>query len=353
MSSEKTEQPTEHRLRKAREEGQVAKSKDFTQTMLMGAILGYMIGNSDHIIRIFSEMMIFPSQLYGMDFRDAARIVINETLISGIKLLIPFIAIPIFIGIFAEMIQIGPLLAFKALIPKGDKLNPVSNLKQMFSMKNIIEFLKSIVKVVFLSTVIYFVIKNSLQPLLLIGQSGISAAGVAFSEMLKDLTVHAFIGFSILSFADIIWQRRQHTKQLMMSMDEIKQEYKQLEGDPHMKGHRKSVAKDIAMGEAVVKTRKSSVVVTNPTHLAIALYYQKDVTPLPIVMAKGENVMAFQIVEVAKQFGIPVLQNISLARDLMGTAKVDNYIPTSLIEPIAELLVLLKKMKNSVGEGWE
>ena len=353
MSSEKTEQPTEHKIREARKEGQVAKSKDFTQTLLMGALLGYMLADSEGIVRNFTEMMIFPSQIYGMDFRDAVRIAIDQSLITALKVLIPIIILVIFISIFAEMIQTGPLMAFKALEPKGDKLNPVANLKQMFSLKNIVEFLKSIFKVCFLGSIVYFVIRDSLQPLILIPDNGVGAAGIAIASMVKSLVIYSFIGFSAIALADLVWQRYQHRKQLMMSMDEIKQEYKQLEGDPHMKSHRKSVAKEIALGEMVLKTRKSSVVVTNPTHLAIALYYESGITPLPIVLAKGRDAIASQIIEVAHLYGIPILQNIQLARALMATANVDKYIPPDLIEPIAEVLVTIrrmaKKFENSEG----
>jgi type III secretion protein U len=147
-----------------------------------------------------------------------------------------------------------------------------------------------------------------------------------------------------MSLADLIWQRYQHRKQLMMSMDEIKQEYKQLEGDPHVKSHRKGLAKEIAMGEMVLKTRKASVVVTNPTHLAIAMYYEETVTPLPIVLAKGADALAFQMVSVAREYKIPVMQNIKLARALMETASIDQYIPSDLIEPIAEVLIALRRL---------
>ena len=167
MSSEKTEQPTEHKIRKAREDGQVAKSKDFTQTLLMGSLLGYMLADSEGIIKNLVEMMVLPSQLYGMEFRDALRILIDQSLIICVKILMPFILLVICVGIFGEIIQTGPLLAFKALIPKGDKLNPVSNLQQMFSTKNIVECVKSIIKVIFLSTIIYFVLRDSFQPLIL------------------------------------------------------------------------------------------------------------------------------------------------------------------------------------------
>lgn len=350
MSSEKTEQPTDHKLRQAREDGQVAKSKDFTQALLMGALLGYMLGNSEDVIRYLVEMMVFPSELYGLNFHTALPMLIDAMLISLLKLLLPFILIVISISIFGETIQTGLLLAFKVLIPKGDRLNPVSNLKQMFSMKNIMEFFKSILKVCFLSVLVFMVIRDSLYPLILIPATGLSAAGVAVSDMLKTMLIYSFIGFGALALADLVFQRYQHRKQLMMSMDEIKQEYKQLEGDPHVKSHRKGLAKEIAMGEMVMKTRKASVVVTNPTHLAIAMYFEESVTPLPIVLAKGADEVAFQMIGVAKSYGIPVMQNITLARALMKDAKIDSYIPSELIEPVAEVLIALRRLTQG---HWE
>jgi type III secretion protein U len=351
MSSEKTEQPTEHKLRKAREEGQVAKSKDFTQALLVGALFGYMLGNADGIVRSFAEIMRFPAQLYGMEFRDALRIEVDQLLLSAVILLAPFVLFGIVIAIFGEMIQTGVLLAFKALIPKGDRLNPVGNLKQMFSMKNMVEFIKSILKVCFLSVLIWMVLKDSLQTLLLLPASGLAASGVALAAMLKTLIIYSFIAFFAIALGDLVFQRYNHRKQLMMSMDEIKQEYKQLEGDPHVKSHRKGLAKEIAMGEMVLKTRKSSVVVTNPTHLAIALYYEPSVTPLPVVLAKGQDGLAFQMVDMAKQYGIPVMQNINLARALMSFAKIDQYIPSDLIEPVAEILVALRRLADNGSPG--
>ena len=344
MSGEKTEQPTEHKIRKAREDGQVAKSKDFTQALLMGGLFGYLLADAESLIKSFAELMVFPAQLYGLEFHDAIRILLDQVLLSAVKILLPFIIIVIVLAIFGEMIQTGALLAFKVLLPKGDKLNPVSNLKQMFSMKNIIEFVKSIFKVIFLSILISMVIRDSLYPLLLIPAYGLNAAGVAIISMLKKLIIFTFIGFFGMSLADLIWQRYQHRKQLMMSMDEIKQEYKQLEGDPHVKSHRKGLAKEIAMGEMVLKTRKASVVVTNPTHLAIAMYYEETVTPLPIVLAKGADALAFQMVSIAREYKIPVMQNIKLARALMETASIDQYIPSDLIEPIAEVLIALRRL---------
>ncbi len=351
MSGEKTEQPTEHKIRKSREEGQVAKSKDFTQALLVGALFGYFLGNSDDIFRRFIGIIAFPAQLYGIDFQDAARMEIDHFLRETAFLLAPFILIVIVVAIFGEMIQTGVLFAFKALVPKGDRINPAANLKNVFSMKNFVEFVKSILKVCFLSILISMVIRDSLNMLVLLPSKGLTSAGVAIADMLKTLVIYSFLAFAGIALADLVFQRYNHRKQLMMSMDEIKQEYKQLEGDPHMKGHRKQVAKEIAMGEISLKTRKSSVVVTNPTHLAVALYYEQDVTPLPVVMAKGRDRAAYQMVSVARQFGIPVMQNVWLARELSEMAQVDQYIPSDLIEPIAELLIALRRISHTSASG--
>ncbi len=351
MSSEKTEQPTEHKIRQAREEGQVAKSKDFTQALLVGALFGYMLGNAGSFIRDLIDIMQFPAQLYGLEFRDAVRIEIDQMLLMIVKVLGPFIILVILVGVFGEVMQTGVLLAFKALIPKGERLDPASNMKQMFSMKNFVEFIKSILKVVFLSILIALVIRDSLPALVLIPSKGLASAGVAVADMLRTLVIYSFIAFGAIALADLVFQRYQHRKQLMMSMDEIKQEYKQLEGDPHMKSHRKGMQKEIAMGEVVLKTRKSSVVVTNPTHLAVALYYEEQVTPLPVVLAKGKDQVAWQMVRIARECGIPVMQNIHLARELTASAKVDQYIPSSLIEPIAELLIALRKVAGESPRG--
>ncbi len=343
MSSEKTEQPTEHKIRKAREEGQVAKSKDFTQALLVAAMFGYMLSDAESIVQSLTEIMRFPVQLYGMEFRDALRIEVDQLLRSAVILLAPFLLFGIVIAIFAEMIQTGVLLAFKALIPKGERLNPVGNLKQMFSMKNFVEFIKSILKVSFLSVLIWMVLKDALPILLLLPAHGMAASGMALAAMLKTLVIYSFVVFFAIALADLVFQRYNHRKQLMMSMDEIKQEYKQLEGDPHMKGHRKSLAKEIAMGEMVMKTRKSNAVVTNPTHLAVALFYDEAVTPLPVVVAKGRDEVAHQMVSMARSCGIPVMQNVELARSLTELGKIDQYIPSELIEPIAEFLIALRR----------
>ncbi len=344
MSSEKTEQPTDHRLRQAREDGQVAKSKDFTQVLLLGALFGYTLAATDDIVRECTALMTAPARLHGVDFRTAVSIMTSQALSSTLTLFAPYVLIVIVGAILAETLQTGVLFSFKSLMPKGDRLNPVTNLKQMFSMRSLVEFIKSSLKVVLLTLIVTMVIRDALDTLVKVPATGIEAVGQVLYEVLKQLLIHTFVAYLAIALADFAWQRHSYIKGLMMSMDEIKQEHKQLEGDPHVKGHRRELAKEIAMGEGVKKTAKASVVVTNPTHLAIAIYYQEHETALPVVLAKGEGAIAAAMVRVARDEGIPVMQNIPLARALMGTAQIDQYIPSELIEPVAEVLRAIRRL---------
>nr|WP_314623060.1 type III secretion system export apparatus subunit SctU [uncultured Noviherbaspirillum sp.] len=351
MSSEKTEEPTPHKLREARKNGQVAKSKDFTQTLLVGALLGYTLMDAERLIAQMIKVIEFPASLGHENFASSLPAVLTAMATETAFILMPYILIVIVVGIFSETIQIGLLLSFKVLMPKGDRLNPITNLKQMFSMKNIVEFLKSIVKVVVLTAVVYYIIRSSLEDLVKIPPAGLEAAGVTLAAMLRKLIIFTFIAFSAIALLDLLYQRFEHRKSLRMSIEEIKQEYKQLEGNPEIKGHRKQMAKDIAMSESTNKTRKATVVVSNPTHLAISLFFDEAETPLPVVLNKGKGVIAHEIMRIARECGIPVMQNIPLAHRLMAEASVDHYIPSELVEPVAEVLIALRRLAQEREQG--
>lgn len=351
--SEKTEQPTDQKLRKAREDGNVAKSKDFTETVLIGGLFAYMLVAGGSLFRTMAEMILMPGQLHGMPFRDALALLVPSVLYKAAEVLLPFLGIVLALGIGAEALQTGMNVSFKALVPKGDKLDPVKNLQQMFSMKNLVEFLKSAFKLVVLSVVVFLIVRDSIDPLSKIPLAGLGAAGLALADMMYVLTVYTFLAFAFIALLDLAWQRYQYTKSLMMSMEEIKQEYKQMEGDPHVKGHRREFAKELVFGDEPEKTRDATVVVTNPTHLAVALYYVEGETPLPLVIAKGEGSTAEAMKRVAEEEGIPVLRDVPLARALMSQAQVNQYIPSELIEPVAQLLVALRRMTDMPGESQE
>lgn len=343
--SEKTEYPTSTKLRKAREDGQVAHSKDFTQTALILALFGYMLSDADGLIKAFSEMMVLPVNVLSMNFEDAVNVVATKLFRDAVRIMMPFLLIVIGLGLFIELLQTGMLFSFKAMMPSAKKLNVITNIKNVFAIKNLMEFLKSNIKIVFLSALLYIVLKDALPTLLTLPQAGLAGVGVAVGILLKVLISNVAVAYTVLALADFAWQRHQHVKGLMMSIDEVKQEYKEAEGDQHIKQQRKHLHQEMMQEGAVHSARKASVLVTNPTHLAIAIYYDKDTTSLPIVLGKGEGTLAARMVVAARESGVPVLQNIPLAHALMDTAQLDQYIPSELIEAVAQVLRLVRELE--------
>lgn len=342
--SEKTEQPTPQKLRKAREDGQAAKSKDFTQTVLILALFGYMLADAPEVVRRLGEMMVFPVGVIPLNFEDAVNTVMTQLMRDMLRLLLPYLLIVIGLGLFIELLQTGMMFSLKAMMPSGKKLNVATNLKNIFGMKNLMEFLKSTVKIVILAAIIYAVLREELGTLLTLPLAGLVGVGVAVGLLLKSMIVKISLGYVVIALADFIWQRKQHTKQLMMSKDEVKQEFKQSEGDPHIKHQRKHLHQEMLNEGAVQHSRQASVVVSNPTHVAVALKYREDETPLPLVLAKGQGALAERMMHAAREAGVPVMQNIPLAWALLETAEVGEYIPSELIEPVAQVLLVVRDL---------
>lgn len=349
--TEKTELPTPQRIRRAREEGQVAHSKDFTQTVLVLALFGWILGNAEAIVRDLAEMILVPAGAIGMEFHLAVKIVAMQLLRAGLRLLAPVLAIVIGLGLIVELLQTGMLISFKALVPSGKKLDVVGNVKNIFSAKNLFEFLKSNLKIVLLSVVVYSVVRVSLRTIVTLPSGGLTAVAVGTAVLLKTMMLWVGLGYALLSIADFLWQRHQYIRQLKMTKDEVKQEFKEQEGDPHIKHRRKELHRELLEHGELQNVKRSSVVVTNPTHLAVALAYEKQITPLPLVIAMGEGDKANRIREIAQQHGIPVLQDIPLARALFGTGQLNQYIPSDLIEPVAQVLRVVRELKEQEISG--
>lgn len=345
--SEKTEQPTAKKLREAREKGEVAKSKDFTQTALIVAFFAYTVANGKNITEQIGRMIVMPMDVMHEDFSQTLGMVMDQMVREGVALLVPFLMIGLGVGIFAEVIQTGFLLSFKAMMPSAKKLDIVANAANMFSKKNLVEFLKSSVKIAVLSVVVYKLILGSLPALMYVPAYDIANFGSIVGQLLKTMIIYTGLAYTVLSLADLAWQRFQYTKQLMMSKDEVKQEYKGMEGDPQIKSQRKALHQELLQNDSVQSAREASVLVTNPTHYAIAIRYDEDDTPLPLVTGKGEGTLAQAMIDAAIKAGVPVMQNIPLAHALFDEASVNQYIPGDLVEPVAAVLRLVQELRAS------
>lgn len=287
--SEKTEQPTPKKLRDARKKGQVAYSKDFTQTILLLVIFGYFIGNGGNIVEDMGILIQIPGKVYDLQFADAINVVMAEIGRIALSILAPILVIVIAVGLFADLMQVGVNFAFEAIKPSGKKLNVANNAKNLFSKKNLFEFTKNIIKVTFLSVLVFLVVRGSLNDLMRVPPNGIGGVTKAMGALVTQIMSYTAVAYIIVGAFDFVFQRRSHTKQLMMTKDEVKREHKESEGDPHIKGKRKQLHQEMIQSGMVEQTRKASALVTNPTHLAIALYYKPEETPLPLGPRQGRG----------------------------------------------------------------
>lgn len=359
MSSEKTEPPSHKKLQDARRKGDVAHSKDFTQTLLILSLLGYLVLRGRAIFETLTALVLFAARMAAgispatstvssaaplLPFNSAVAALGREAAGACVDVVAPFLLIVIGVGVFAETLQVGVLLAFEKLKPSGKKLNPVTNLKNVFSKKNLIEFVKSLLKIGFLSVLVWKVVAAALPELFALPRAGVDGVFTSVGMLMVTLLLNVAAAYVALGVADLAWQRYLHRQQLRMSKEDIKREYKEMEGDPHVRSMRRNLQKEMAMQGATAGARRASVLITNPTHYAVAIYYDKAETPLPIVLAKGEGALAQRMIDEAHASGVPVLRDIPLARALSARADVAQYIPEAFIEPVAEVLRLVREL---------
>lgn len=360
---DKTEKPTPKRLRDARMKGDVAKSKDFGTAIGMIAWLVLALGATGlvggRIAALMRETVIQAGQSGGeRQFLPALGALGSEAvwlmLIAGALTLVPAAVV----GLAGEFLQVGALITTEKLKPSLDKLNPMEGFKKMFSMDSLFELAKTLVKAALILTVgglvllgaqdRYAEILNaaSWRPL---GGMGPIVAAEAF-DMTRSLTIQLILGtlavFLVIGAADRAWMDHRYIKKMMMSRRDIKQEHKDNEGDPHVKGQRRQMHEEWANQNAVGAAGKANVLLTNPTHLAIALDYDPDSCPVPVIAAKGEGPLAAAMRRRAEEEGVPIVRNVPLARTIFATAGVNELVPPDHFDAIAEIILWARKARS-------
>jgi type III secretion protein U len=343
--SEKTEQPTPKRLREAREEGQVCKSQEVGATAVLLAVFGIFLGAGAFIWETLLVIFSAPLRAMHQPFGAALPIVANEVFFLSLQIVGIVLGTAICAGLAANLVQIGVFISVKAAMPKLDKLNPSQWFKKTFALKNVVELVKMVAKTLVMGIVVKIAIEDNLGLLLSIPHGGLEGIAPAAGSLFFSLISRVAPVFLVVAAIDYFFQHRQYIKGLMMSKDEVKREYKEMEGDPQIKGKRKQLHQEMAMSNTLSNVRKSQVVVTNPTHVAVALIYDEKKTPLPVIAGMGEGLLAQRIVEVAREEGIPIMRNVPLARALLQDGVENEYIPADLIRPVAEVLRWAQTLK--------
>jgi len=353
-TGEKTELPTPKKLRDARQKGQVCSSKDIVSTailIVLFALLGWM---GVALMDDATMLVAFVGGRLGGDPFAPTRQAMGLTAFVICKHSFIFVLVAAVIGIAANTAQIGFLFTLEPIIPKMEKLNPVEGAKKIFSMKNLFEFLKNVVKVCFLGYLLYKIIWASVPELLTMCYGTIDDVFPCLKLMLKRLAVYTAFGYIVFAVIDRLFQGRNFTKQMMMTKDEVKREYKEMEGSPEIKQAQRQFRDEILNGPDPVKAaKKSSVVITNPTHISVGIRFNSDEYPLPRICAMGTDKIAKIIRETALAEGIPIMEDKPLARALYAEGKLEDFIPDSLIEPVAEVLKWAKQLQDARKEEEE
>jgi flagellar biosynthesis protein FlhB len=349
VPGEKTEQPTSKRVREARKKGQVFKSQDITQAILFLTAAGIVVAGSGVFINGLRDLLrsYLNPQLIASSLEPAALLKLTGFAFERFLTLVAPMSIALAVVAGAVVfLQVQPLFSPEVIQPKLDKLNPLQGFQNIFfKSKTYIELLKNLVKFSVVLALAWFIIKGSLHDVVLASTLRVEDAGTLAGTLVQRLLVRTGGIFLLIGAGDFLLQKKLYMKGLMMSKEEIKQEYKQDEGDPHVKNMRKHLQEEMAMTGAVVKVPQADVVVVNPTHFAIALKYDETSMGAPQVVAKGREELAAKIRELAEKHHVPVLRNVPLARSLYAV-ELGQEVPEELFGAVAEVLNWVYQLKR-------
>ncbi|MES2663176.1 MAG: type III secretion system export apparatus subunit SctU [Pseudomonadota bacterium] len=351
-SSEKTEQPTQKKIRDAREKGQVSSSKELVSAaqMIGMYIIFFLIGG--YFVKQMMEMILLPAQYYGVSFHEALAGTFHGSMRYLIDASLPFVAGMVVLGILITYLQVGPLFSVDPVLPSMEKIDPIAGFKRIFSLKNFMEFVKSCIKVVAITIACLLVIRANIQDIIEMPVCGKECVLPFLAHLMLQLALYTSVVFILIAVADIFFQKYEHTKSLRMTKDEVKREYKDTEGNPEIKHQRKSIHREIIQGDELPKAvKKSSVIVSNPTHLVVGLIYDGKTIKVPRVILKGENLLAKRIKELARDFGIPIVENVPLARELHARVEWGDAIPRDMFPAVAELMKWVKQLEAAATEA--
>lgn len=345
---EKTEQATPKRREEARKKGQVAKSRELASVaVLFSGLLTlfwgstYFYNQSTNILRHYlsqaGSIEITSNNMHGLTMLAFSQF--SATLC-------PLFLVLIVIAVLANYLQVGPLLALEAIRPKFSKINPLEGIKRIFSAQALNEFMKSILKIAVVGWIAFYTVRGEMDNLLpLLDQSPSQIlcylSRVSFTIFWKTCLVMIF-----LAVLDFLFQKWEFEKNLRMTRQEVKEEYKQTEGDPQVKSRIKSIQREMARKRMMAAVPEADVVITNPTQLAVALKYKEGEMEAPVVVAKGSGLLADRIRAIAREHGIPVIENKPLAQSIFKLVEVGVCIPENLYQAVAGVLAYVYRLKG-------
>ena len=346
--AEKSEEATAKKKDDARKDGNVAKSMDFSSGIMLVASIAamylyvpYMLDNFEDLVEEFFKFNNFTVT------QDSATDIFLFLIEFTAKVTLPIFALLFVLAIAINAYQVGFMISTKAIEPKFDKLNFFANfMKTFFNKRKIVELIKSILKIFVLTAYAWYLVQEELTTIVRMTDADYRDQMVYLGHLVFDVSIRVAVLVLVIGIADYAYQKWQHNEDLKMTKQEVKEEYKQMEGDPIVKNRIRQAQREAARQRMIEEVPKSDVVITNPTHYAVAIRYDMEIDRAPKVVAKGQRLMALKIKEIAKQSGVKIVEDPPLARTLYNSCEVDEEIPENLYKALAQILMTLDKFRR-------
>lgn len=350
QAQEKTEKATPRKIQEARRLGQVAKSADLNSALILLFVAFFLLVTKEFYLDSLGRFLTgYFEQFLSAKTNQLDLLPIFQGLFFQVFLLfLPFLIIPVVIALGANLLQVGFLFAPGVLAPKVERLNPVSGLQRMFSLRGLVELTKTIFKIVVVGGITYLLIKNQLPSLIKIFHCSAAGSALIIVNYGTRILLYGALAYLILAVADYFYQRYEHQKSIRMTKQEMKEELRQTEGDPLVKAQIRRRQRSLALNKIRQEVPRATVVITNPVHLAVALLYKEQEMEAPKVTAKGAGELAGQIKKIAQENNVPIVEHKELARFLYYQVEVTEKIPVVIYQMVAEILAHVYRLKKKV-----
>jgi type III secretion protein U len=353
--AEKTEKATPKKLRDARKKGQVAKSQDFPSAFTFIVSIATVIISSGYLFQALASYIItmFKLSSTNVDLQNRAGGIFSEAIQVIFNTSMPIMVLTACVGLLTNFLIVGPMFSVEAMKPDIKRLNPVTNIKNLFKLKTLFELLKSIFKISGALILIYTVVWYSIPEIVSTAALPVIGSAMVFSDFLIKVIIRVGIFFLIIAIFDLVFQKKNFAKEMKMEKFEVKQEFKDTEGDPQIKSKRRQTAQEIAYQEGPMSVKRAKAVITNPIHIAVAVEYNAETEPAPRIVTMGKGTVADLIMKIAQENGIPIMRNVTLAQTLFEKGKISEYIPEDTYKAVAEILRWLEGIETLETTGLE
>jgi flagellar biosynthesis protein FlhB len=346
---ERTIPATQRRREEARKKGQVAKSREVNSAVILLAALASLSLLAPTLLREIGNT--FGFFIAAPHYANLTKADVPGLLMLAMErffiILSPFLIVMVIVSVLVNVLQVGFLLSSEAIQPKGERINPVEGFKRLFSKRSLMELLKSILKIFVVGYVCFYTIRQAIPQLATLSDRGLNDIFYFLGVIGFRVGIRAAIVLIVIAVIDYAFQRYDFEESIMMTQEEFKQEMKQMEGDPHVRARIRSIQREMARKRMMEMVPEADVVITNPTEYAVALQYKPAENPAPVVIAKGQRLIARKIRDLARENGVPIVEDPPLARALFKEAEVGDAIPEGLYRAVAEVLAYVYRLEKS------